>query len=77
MSVKKIKCDSVIGPKGAFTKFYRFGAFGFLISNDWDSTALSYLSTREEYKAGMTPGYCEIEGRIILGFKSPEGVFVS
>lgn len=66
------KPEFVKKPDGAFTKFFRLTN----VNDKWEETAISYLCTRAEYYA-MVPGYAEVNGKVILGFKAPEGHFVT
>jgi hypothetical protein len=75
--IKVVKQDSVRRiSDGVFTKFYA-------IDTKADETtsagsAMRLLANRDEYKAGMIPGYCIIGNQNIIGFKNPEeGVFIS
>jgi hypothetical protein len=78
MAKKKIKTvqDSVRrASDGVFTKFYPIDTQA--DANTSAGSAMVYLEIRSEYKAGMTPGYVIIGNQNIIGFKSPEGTFIS
>ena len=68
--------EAVRGADGAFIKFNTFPPVDRFTT--WETTAMSYLDSRRLYgQPGYVPGFIRNGEQAILGFKDPQGRFVS
>ncbi len=67
---------SVKRADGAFSRFFPIDSVH--PATEWEKTALSYLTPRAEWQQrGLLPGYCEVAGQVILGFKGNNDKFIT